>query len=622
MSGIADLYSVLDVDRKEIRVLRLLPGWPGSSIKFRLRTVSLVSDPLPVYEALSYTWGARSKGKSITVHGNRAQREVAVTDNLFAALDGLRHRIAKSRTLWIDALCIDQTDVEERSAQVSMMSLIYRTAYRVNIWLDVPTASLQSFAVRTLAVLLNWPKHEPRPWETGLGARTRKRIDRLRLAYWLIKQTPQKVEEALQSSEPCWTDRMWVIQEYVLSRDTYLYYGRSHIHYTEHDFTLLHQGSRDYMPSRDLPALTNLRHNLLMFRPPQSLVEAAEMTADAGASDPRDKVYGLLGILSNSESQYIVPDYTLSTWRVYVQATFASMQGPGGLVILALGPVNEHHDTTLPTWVVDFSRVSTDYHHVQLQDEDHSNTVGPMGMGNRVTRHEGVVELYNLMRGLASVRWPGCEVVGDSAALMSNDMRDLHVRGIMFATVMSSHDLSHIRAPTISLGVESVPLAHSFCERIVSWSHNGPSVEGLLDRHTDALDDWLDSVSNIKAWFRHWDDCISLRHMPPMAGLVRDESIDDADLLWLIRQFQHYATTRGIMQCFATTNGFLGITSATLLVGDTVALIKGSTFPVILRRSGDKWALVGICFIHGIENDELLKVWDGVELAEEEFVLC
>jgi hypothetical protein len=86
------------------------------------------------YEALSYTWGTNKKTKQITLNGKRFM----VTENLYSALQYLRFK-NEDRILWIDAICINQTQIAERNHQVRHMASIYRGADRVIFWLGEPT---------------------------------------------------------------------------------------------------------------------------------------------------------------------------------------------------------------------------------------------------------------------------------------------------------------------------------------------------------------------------------------------------------------------------------------------------------------------------------------------------
>jgi hypothetical protein len=115
-----------------IRILDLRPAGRRWRIEADLRTVRLEDNP--AFEALSYEWGDPSKSHSISVGGKRFR----VTANLWKALHNVRHE-TETRALWVDAISIDQTRLDEKSSQVPLMSLIYRRAKRVLISLGKHT---------------------------------------------------------------------------------------------------------------------------------------------------------------------------------------------------------------------------------------------------------------------------------------------------------------------------------------------------------------------------------------------------------------------------------------------------------------------------------------------------
>lgn len=102
-------YELLASDPQNpmIRLLTLQPGPDRSNIECTLSPVSL--HDLPAYEALSYSWGD-SECKS-TIKCNKASK--AITENLFAALCQIRSP-TRSKLLWIDAICINQSSDRER----------------------------------------------------------------------------------------------------------------------------------------------------------------------------------------------------------------------------------------------------------------------------------------------------------------------------------------------------------------------------------------------------------------------------------------------------------------------------------------------------------------------------
>ena len=100
----------------------------------KFEETSLDSNPWPAYEALSYVWGDSPITSTIRIqHGNIAY-PFKVSKTLDSALRRLRNRNGERR-LWVDALCINQKNPDERSAQVKRMRHIYHRASNVCVWL-------------------------------------------------------------------------------------------------------------------------------------------------------------------------------------------------------------------------------------------------------------------------------------------------------------------------------------------------------------------------------------------------------------------------------------------------------------------------------------------------------
>lgn len=132
---------------RSIRVVKLFPALQRDhSIVIELS--ELLSSSAIEYEALSYTWDDQKPTKALICNG----RTLRVTENVFQALRQLRSRKGLQRIIWIDAICINQKDQAEKTAQVCMMGDIFSRAQRVNIWLSRPTeAMLATFQYVRLA---------------------------------------------------------------------------------------------------------------------------------------------------------------------------------------------------------------------------------------------------------------------------------------------------------------------------------------------------------------------------------------------------------------------------------------------------------------------------------------
>lgn len=123
-------YEPIDSSKKEIRIIHLLPGDFYDTINIELVPVSLSSDPTPQYDALSYVWGLEKCPTPAFVNGI----PIAITSNLDTALRYFRDR-NDEKTLWVDAVCINQKDNVEKGPQVQMMGQIYSKAAQVLVWL-------------------------------------------------------------------------------------------------------------------------------------------------------------------------------------------------------------------------------------------------------------------------------------------------------------------------------------------------------------------------------------------------------------------------------------------------------------------------------------------------------
>jgi hypothetical protein len=124
------VYSGLNYSCREIRIFELQPRADGVNIHGSFRVVQL-PQPLP-YIALSYAWGDQKAFRSIIISKNRTIR---VGKNLWDFLYQESSTCTKTKLFWIDALCINQSDIHERNHQVNLMKEIYTQASEVYVWL-------------------------------------------------------------------------------------------------------------------------------------------------------------------------------------------------------------------------------------------------------------------------------------------------------------------------------------------------------------------------------------------------------------------------------------------------------------------------------------------------------
>lgn len=146
-------YHPLAQNKKQIRILTVKPAPLSSDVECKLQAVDL--DESISYDALSYVWGDNTHPGRILLHGT----EHRVTPNLESALRHLRYE-DRPRLLWVDAVCINQNDFAERTAQVQMMANIYSKAKTTVSWLG-EAANESDDAVELIRKLGDWAReHE------------------------------------------------------------------------------------------------------------------------------------------------------------------------------------------------------------------------------------------------------------------------------------------------------------------------------------------------------------------------------------------------------------------------------------------------------------------------------
>ncbi|KAK3342926.1 heterokaryon incompatibility protein-domain-containing protein, partial [Neurospora tetraspora] len=301
---VENLYYNFPISRSHIRLLQLLPHEnEDAAIHCRLFCTALDSKGTRPYEALSYVWGSEDKPCSIFINGCN----LAVGKNLYAALLHLRdHSI--QRTIWIDAICINQGDKEEKGHQVQSMAKIYAKASRVVVWLGEKAAGSDQ-ALEEIRIAAE---------------------EEIRIAAELSTRRLDNKAGILTLLQRPWFRRIWVLQEVAAARHILIKCGSAEI-----DGFAFCSGLNALKLFNELRA--DLRAQILsvtylirgaIFRPKYAtnqsdnfslnirpLGELIEMYHTREATNRRDKVYALLGMSSdNPTAAGLFADYEIS-WK-------------------------------------------------------------------------------------------------------------------------------------------------------------------------------------------------------------------------------------------------------------------------------------------------------------------
>jgi hypothetical protein len=318
-----------------IRLLEILPAVISDRhdiIACHLKIRSLDRVPAPSYRAVSYVWGDPSVTKRILVDG----QPFDVRMNLWTFLFQMRLR-QQSDLLWIDALCINQSDIKERGHQVAVMGQIFAKAFEVQVWLgphDDPT----SLAMHRLAEA-DWDAVSKRvarqqPWISGVLRRFQTRVD-------LAVMSRKYLAPILGLLNSIYWTRLWVVQEFVLARKIAVHCGHDSVAgiTLEHFYKAIRvaklrnlPGTTDVCFAKMLTSMgarileTRLRYSLQVGRRDTTLDTYAgfarliSIFRESQCQDPYDHVFALLS-LNESARQNITPDYTISVLQLFLEVT-------------------------------------------------------------------------------------------------------------------------------------------------------------------------------------------------------------------------------------------------------------------------------------------------------------
>jgi hypothetical protein len=220
MSG-SGAYIYQPLPPSSIRLVNILPGSPGTELHCEITfehfpnasvnrsQLFLNSETSVPYEALSYTWGENE----FPYHINCGGSQISITQNLSDALHQLRKQDTK-RILWIDAVCINQDDKEEKKHQIPLMKYIYARAACVIIWLGLS----DEFTVDALLLIdraakllreetrQHFPRSQHLVRETANDEKNKKRE-------LPLFSEPEKWRPLLELLSRPWFGRAWVFQE-------------------------------------------------------------------------------------------------------------------------------------------------------------------------------------------------------------------------------------------------------------------------------------------------------------------------------------------------------------------------------------------------------------------------
>ncbi|EPE35168.1 heterokaryon incompatibility protein [Glarea lozoyensis ATCC 20868] len=639
---------------KEIRLLRLLPRASAPETADEIEgQVPIYCELYPItvdaskngYEALSYQWGSWDNALSIYVNGIQK----AVTQNLHFALQSFREENSEV-ILWVDAICINQEDDDEKGMQVNMMTDIYANARYTRVFLGPPDTTSDETMVDISHVgraVIDRGIYELLIRMAVLG-------DGDQLFVQLEHEAAQLVEDMLENpliqidqltslfkriseilSREYWS-RLWILQEIVVSQNVELYCGRLKIEYAVLHAAVLYTiymktflskrlkeqlmemlDSGDISSSQfceleaqfdainstviSLPAnlVLGIRHQYHVTlqgggNPKVDLIRLlAKIRVGISVTVDKDRIYALLGMAADREILGINPDYadTTSCTSVYSNAAKAMIQS-GHTDVLAFSQWTKE-DHTVPSWVPDWreevKQPFGQYHWNSPYSASGTRTFVP-NMEQDVS--SSFLKVNGFIVDFIESLKPQCN---DGAWLSMSQRREAcaYIQDIYTLCQTSNNKFEEsgeeIYADNYlrSRAPQCVPVADLCC---IQFTRKATFDECRLG-HEEVIEDFIQRTSH---------------------GLSAGLPITNT-----LRSYYNVMAQQVERKPFITCKGFVGLAPKHAEAGDIVVVFSGAKFPYVIRKCDDeKYVLIGEAFVHGVMYGEWIE---GREMKE--FVL-
>lgn len=351
----ASIYQPINTEQYEIRLLHIeFTKNDGDAISATLVNASLLESPR--YSALSYCWGDEDTTVEAFINGI----QTPITVNLDTALRYFRR--TRIKVIWADALCINQSDLTEKSLQVRFMKQIYHEAETTIAWLGDAQDDRAEQSLKCLkctghnAVILqacNCVLSTDGIITTPASSQITKGV----CVGCTSPQFPQGLVDLFK--RPYWR-RRWIIQEVVVSSRVDVVCGQTAIGLVAMDnalqrcrtLNLLNLNVKDEASFMYYNILKKL-HESHSLRP-ISMVSALSGTLYFLSTDPRDTIFAILGISSDGVDLVPLPSYDKSPEDMSIAFSRSLLRKYGCFDIIWAYHQGQNHNPSLPSWAPDW----------------------------------------------------------------------------------------------------------------------------------------------------------------------------------------------------------------------------------------------------------------------------
>ena len=531
----------------------------------------------PDFQALSYVWGKFETSEMINCNG----KLLAVTSHLLQGLHSLYQQFGADQSFWIDAICINQKDTDEKAVQVPIMGKIYSTANSTIIWIG-PSADDSDLAMSSISEMnkIFKPIHNLEV------------VNRHNATAYGLPAVEDPVWPALvRIMYREWFARMWVIQEAVLAKSLVVVCGEHLIAFEEVvqlanncrltrliDDILFHHMISPGDSDQGFAVLPYLDH----FRQQVSRGEEVYLVALLNAAcnklvtEPVDKIYGVLALMSKDMQSKITIDYSevarKEYWRLYIAV--------GKLLLQEYGPVildmtlTSTRRSEMPSWCPDFGSKPITNSLVRtfaagLAEPDYDISLIP----------QPIVEIP----GSDSLGFRGLEmdIIDVVLPLVSRAIDNKEANAYAASLLVECETQCANLSKVVYQSPEDIPIQHKIT--LVSCL--------LVDRNIYPVVQISEDYEIATRWYRSL--CETDRTLPPLEGpayIAAQRYTSAMSIAWQGRSY------------FSTKGGRVGLGPSSSQPGDSICIFFSAHVPHILRFDSAKesYQFVGEAFVCGL----------------------
>ncbi|KAM0263718.1 hypothetical protein ACHAQJ_001032 [Trichoderma viride] len=622
------------------------------------------------YIALSYVWGDEKDTAEIYLDGIR----VTIRANLEAALVQLRKypRIQQGFRIWVDALCINQDDVEERARQVAIMKDIYASAWHVTVWLG-PEANNSNLAI-TAMQYLSLRMNDPDPLQ-----HIYRRVDRVNIEWGVFRYRQSYGKVIVKKAviraiyhlltRPYWR-RLWILQEVargrrglpvlcgsrcISLRDIYQALKVITIDGNALGHVIISSVKNYGVMEKSWDSTLGDTYGISekLWERPIEMIELQQqedqspalyegplgaflLSRDAFASDQRDRVYGILGIPCLSNLVSIWPDYFVTpneTFMSFSQTLFASGDLNGLRLVNSPVPsigtryfkflntwpkrpkhlrrhvaVNAGCTHGLPSWVICWICPSNPAFPFPVRD-NHQMITGTLGKPVFDTNGEFMTTKAILFDTITSLS--SFHSTESDNSYPQNGPRRQSIYGDDNAT---NEALWRTLVANMTSSGATAPDSYAALLSPTLWAYGTHGVG--TKRWLFGMNDFYWKNKQMILFDRSIKSIIQIKKWPNMMPMPfgDNEKLGHEACLWAMRLLAW-------RRLVTTDKGYLGLVPAATLAGDCIAVVPGCSIPLVLRREEEMFRVIGECYVHGIMLGEVMALLDGGDVEMTDITL-